>query len=71
MLYEMSTHKKRHTKNDTQKYKKNIHAKNMKRVFTLDEVFCFVFLCGYVYMEIAPLLSRTVLRRGGAKSTKI
>lgn len=64
-----------HTKNDTQKrytkIRKNIHTKNMKRVFTLDEVFCFVFLCGCVYIEIAPLLSRTVLRRGGAKSTKI
>ena len=43
----------------------------MKRVFTLDEVFCFAFLCACEYIDIAPLLLRTVLRWGGAQTTKI
>ena len=63
MFYEMNTHKKRYTK--------NIHTENMKRVFTLDEVFCFVFSYACVYIDIAPLLLHAVPHRGGVKSTKI
>lgn len=61
-----------HTENDTQKmiHKKYSHRKYEKSVHSQWSVL-FSVLCECVYIDIAPLLSRTVLRRGGVKSTKI